>query len=97
MTIKELDGFNHIGAGIYSCIFTIDGVPEEYINEAKKVDGEDYVPGCMVIHAYWDKKEWSLGYCLLYITNHGSDLEWPCELSDEDVAKMKKMIREECY
>ena len=97
MTIKELDGFNHIGNGVYSCIFTVDGVPEEYINKAKEVDGEDYVPGCMTIHAYWDKTEWSLSYCLLYITDFGDDLEWPCELSNENEEKMKKLIREELY
>lgn len=97
MTIKELDGFNHIGSSVYSCIFSVDDVPEEYINEAKEKDGDDYVAGCMVIHAYWDKTEWDLSYCLRYITNFGDDLEWPCELSNEDVEKMKKLIREELY
>lgn len=97
MTIKELDGFNHIGSGVYSCMFSVDGVPEEYINEAKEADGDNYVPGCMVIHAYWDKNEWSLSYDLLYVTEMGDDLSWPCELSDEDVEKMKKLIREELY
>lgn len=97
MTIKELDGFNHIGSDVYSCMFSVEDVPEEYINEAKEADGDSYVPGCMVIHAYWDKKEWSLTYELLYITEMGNDLKWPCDLSDEDEAKMKKLIREELY
>ena len=95
MTIKELDGFNHIGSGVYSCMFTVDDVPEEYTNKAKEVDGDSYIPGCMCIHAYWDKTEWTLSYCLLYVTEMGDDLEWPCELSDEDEAKMFKLIREE--
>lgn len=97
MTIKELDAINYIGNDVYSCMFTVDGVPEEYISKAKEVDGEDYVPGCMVIHAYWDETEWALSYCLLYITNYEGDLEWPCELSDEDIEKMKKLIKEELY
>jgi hypothetical protein len=79
-------------------MFKVDSVPEEYINEAKKVDGDDYVPGCMVIHAYHDRKEEPVTtYCLLYITSNGDDLEWECELSAEDEAKMFKLIREELY
>lgn len=96
MTLKELDAINHIGNNVYSCMFKVDDVPEEYINEAKKVDGDSYVPGCMVIHAYHDRNgEPITTYELLYITEMGNDLKWACELSADDEAKMFRLIREE--
>ena len=95
MTIKELDAINHIDSGVYSCMFIVDNVPEEYINKAKEVDDESYLDSCMVVHAYYDTKNNTMTYDLLYITEEDTDLEWPCELSKDDENKMRDMIRKE--
>ena len=98
MTIKELDAINHIGNNVYSCMLVVDGTPKEYINEAKKADGDAYLDSCMVVHAYYDMKNDIMTYNLLYITENGNDLEWPCELYKEDEKNMLDMIRKDiCY
>lgn len=98
MTIKGFDAINHIAFGVYSCMFKVDDVPHEYVAEAQKADGDDYLNSCMVVHAYYDNKNDTMTYNLLYITEEGGDLEWPCELSEEDEVKMLDAIRKEiCY
>ena len=95
MTIKELDAINRSDVCLYSCMFTVDNVPEEYTNNAKEVDGENYMEDCMVVHAYYDNKNNTMMYNLLYITDDGEDLEWPCKLNEKDEIKMLDMIRKE--
>lgn len=95
MTIKELDAMNHIDSGVYSCMFVVDDVPKEYISKAKEADGESYLDSCMVVHAYYDTKNNNMTYDLLYITEDDADLEWLCELDEENEIKMLDMIRKE--
>ena len=95
MTIKELDAITSICDGVYSCVFTVGDVPEEYIAEAKKADGEEYVEGCFIVHAYYDTADGSMSYNLVYLTNDGDDLIWSYKLSEENENKMLKCVREE--
>ncbi|MCI8914968.1 MAG: hypothetical protein HFF38_12830 [Lawsonibacter sp.] len=107
MTFKELehsDKFND-----EESIYWVDvsGVPERFVNEAKRIDGSDYSGECFGVCIQHDRKtgefaaiEDSPGHSLYYVDNLGYKHWLDYRLSGQElekiVSKICMFIEEEC-
>lgn len=107
MTFKELehsDKFNDTES-----IYWVDvsGVPERFVNEAKRIDGSDYSGECFGVCIQHDRKtgdfaaiEDSPGHSLHYVDNLGYKHWLDYRLSEQElekiVSKICMFIEEEC-
>lgn len=106
MTFKGVEDFDDLDT---ESIYWVDvsGIPERFVNEAKKIDGADYSGGCFGVCILHDRKtgefnaiEDSPGHSLYYVDNLGYKHWFDYRLSGQElekiVSKIRMFIEQEC-
>lgn len=99
ITISGIEHWDNFGDSvIFWCECDIEGIPQKYIKEAKKIDGENYNEGCFGACVIFDSDGFHMCQdspeCELYYIDNDGDKHWIEKIFTE---KETKEFFEACF
>ena len=98
MKIKNIEHVDQFGMREYICWAEVTEVPEEFVVQAKEIDGENYCEGCFGICVGHDENGWYV--CqdypsseLFYVDNDGDKRWMSYKLTEEEEIEAIKFCR----
>ena len=104
MKIQSIEHIDDFGMHECLCWTVVDGVPTQFIEEAKAIDGDNYCEACFGICVGSDEDGWFVNQddinCELYYIDNNGDKHWMnYKLTEQEeadaIAYCKKYVGEE--